>query len=53
MGWDALEITIYIHLDRHGGERQKEADRLHDELLEEIRKIVAQEKYKPLSPDML
>lgn len=52
MGRDGRQVVIYVSLDRHGGERQAEADRLYAEMLAEIRKVITQAKYQPISPDL-
>lgn len=50
MGYDCATLTIRASLDRHGDDRQDRDARLWDELLEEVRKIVRQEKYDPIRP---
>ena len=48
MGWDCMTLEINASLDRHGGPEQERDDQLWEELKEEVRKIVEQEKYKPI-----
>lgn len=52
MGYELRKVVIYITLDRHGDERQQRDDRLCDELLEEIRRVVEQKKYEAISPSL-
>jgi hypothetical protein len=52
MGCECAAIHIGVQLDRHGDERQERDDKLLEELREEIRKLLEQEKYSHISPQM-
>lgn len=51
MGWESGTFKVHVSLDRHGGERENEADRLWEELKDELRKVANQRKYEALFPD--
>lgn len=51
MGYEAQSFKVYVSLDRHGGERETEADRLWELLKSELREVVNQDKYEALFPD--
>lgn len=51
MGWESCTFKVHVSLDRHGGDREVEADRLWEELKDELRKVVNQRKYDSLLPD--
>ncbi len=53
MGWDAAHLEVVASLDRHGGDKQPLDDKLWEELREEVRKIVEQEKYKVIHAQVL
>ena len=45
-------VLIHVHLDRHGDARQERDDKLLQELLEEIKQLLKQEKYEHISPEV-
>lgn len=51
MGWESRTFKVHVSLDRHGGDRETEADRLWEELKDELRTIVNKRKYEALFPD--
>lgn len=51
MGWESRTFKVHVSLDRHGGDREEEADRLWEQLKAELRTVANQDKYKALMPD--
>lgn len=51
MGWESRTFKVHVSLDRHGGNCEAEADRLWEELKDELRQVVNKDKYEVLFPD--
>lgn len=51
MGWESRTFKVHVSLDRHGGEREDEADRLWELLKDELRQVVNKPEYEALMPD--
>lgn len=51
MGWESRTFKVHVSLDRHGGDREEESDRLWEQLKSELRQVVNQDKYEALFPD--
>jgi hypothetical protein len=51
MGWESGTFKVHVSLDRHGGDRETEADQLWERLKAELRAVVNQDKYEALMPD--
>jgi hypothetical protein len=45
MGWSGYTVTIGIHVDAHGGEREERGEKLHEEFLAELEKLCRDERF--------
>lgn len=52
MGREQKRVTVYATVSRHNEARDERDDALWELLLAEIRMLIEDDKYKPISPDI-